>query len=146
MPGNRHDLDDEEYSSVLALRTALRQFLRASDRLAARAGLAPTQHQLLLAIRGCPHHDGPTITDVSHQLFLRHHSAVELVKRATLAGLVRPAADPTDRRLVRLRLTPRGRRQLARLTVEHLPEMRRLEQALRDLWDARPLGGQPGAR
>jgi DNA-binding MarR family transcriptional regulator len=133
--GDEHGLHDEDYRDLLAFRTALREFLHVSDRLAGQSGVAPAQHQLLLAIRGFPDGRGPTITDVSRQLFVRHHSAVELVKRAVASGLVRPAGDPVDRRLVRLRLTARGRRQLAELTLNHLPDMRRLERVLRDLWE-----------
>jgi DNA-binding MarR family transcriptional regulator len=125
--------DDESYRHLLALRTALRRFVRASDELAGQAGLAPAQHQLLLAIRGFQRSCGPTITDISHQLFVRHHSAVELVKRATVAGLVQPASDPLDRRLVRLRLTDRGSQRLEELTLSHLPEVQRLERSLRAL-------------
>jgi DNA-binding MarR family transcriptional regulator len=95
-------------------------------------GLTPVQHQLLLAIRG--HRPGaPTIGYVADALLLRHHSVVGLVDRAEAAGLVARRPDPDDNRVVRLRLTARGRRLLARVSDRHLEELARLETRLRSL-------------
>ena len=119
-------LPDEQYQELLAFRTSLRRFLRWSEQQAEAAGVTGQQHQLLLAIRG---HDGPgapTVGDVAEHLLLRHHSVVELVDRATDAGLVRRLADADDGRLVRLELTARGRDLLERLSAAHLEELARL--------------------
>ena len=119
-------LPDEQYRELLAFRTSLRRFLRWSEQQAEGAGVTGQQHQLLLAIRG---HDGPgapTVGDVAEHLLLRHHSVVELVDRATDAGLVRRLADADDGRLVRLELTARGRDLLERLSTAHLEELARL--------------------
>jgi DNA-binding MarR family transcriptional regulator len=119
-------LDGGQYQELLEFRTAVRRFLRWSDEQAASVGLTSQQHQLLLAIRG---HDGPsapTIGDVAEHLLLRHHSAVELVDRAELAGLVERAVDEADRRVVRLVLTPTGRRILDQLSAAHLEDLSRL--------------------
>jgi DNA-binding MarR family transcriptional regulator len=51
---------------------------------------------------------------------------VELVDRAAAAGLVERRPDTDDLRLVRLALTPAGTDKLARLSVVHLEELRRL--------------------
>jgi DNA-binding MarR family transcriptional regulator len=119
-------LPDRQYEELLAFRTALRRFLRWSDSQAAAAGLTGQQHQLLLAIRGNPGSGAPSIGDVADQLLLRHHSAVELVDRATDAGLVRRIADADDRRVVRLALTEKGQQVLARLSAAHVEELARL--------------------
>ncbi|MDQ1401451.1 MAG: hypothetical protein QOK20_3383, partial [Acidimicrobiaceae bacterium] len=50
--------------------------------------MTPAQHQLLLAIKGMRPGEAPTIGEIAEWLVLRHHSAVELVDRATTAGLV----------------------------------------------------------
>jgi DNA-binding MarR family transcriptional regulator len=119
-------LREEQYGQLLAFRTALRQFLRWSERQAASAGITAQQHQLLLAIRGHVGSEAPTIGEVAEHLLLRHHSAVELVDRAEQAGLVVRDVDERDRRVVRLALTPAGRRILGRLSSAHLDELARL--------------------
>ena len=126
-------MSDADYRRLLHLRTRLRGFLRWSETQARTAGLAPSQHQLLLAIRGHDDSRGPTIGEVADYLYLRHHSAVELAGRATEAGLVMRVSDETDARVVRLRLTRRGEGALADLAQLHLEELRRLAGHLQPL-------------
>lgn len=133
MPRAIPSLTDSDYRRLLALRTSLRGFLRWSEIQAKRVGLTAAQHQLLLAVRGHDHPDGPTIGELADYLFLRHHSAVGLVDRASQAGLVRRRSDPDDARVVRVRLTPEGRRALAELTRLHVEELARLTAHLRPL-------------
>ena len=114
------------YTKLLEFRTALRRFLRWSEAEARAAGLTPAQHQLLLAVRGHPSEEGPTIGELSEYLVLRHHSVVELIDRASKAGLVRRERDPDDHRVVRLALTADGRERIEQLSQLHLEELRRL--------------------
>ena len=127
------DLSDAEYAQLLSFRTSLREFLHWSEAQAREAGLTPAEHQLLLAIRGHPGPDPPTVGDVARSLLLRHHSAVQLIDRAEQRDLVRRQPDARDGRVVRLRLTPVGRRRLRRLSALHLEEIARLAPALRFL-------------
>jgi DNA-binding MarR family transcriptional regulator len=119
-----------DYERLLAFRAALRRFLRWSEGEAKAAGLTPMQHQLLLAVRGHPHAAGPTIGELSEYLVLRHHSVVELVDRASAAGLVRRERGDQDHRLVRVRLTADGDRRIEELSRLHLEELRRLAPVL----------------
>jgi DNA-binding MarR family transcriptional regulator len=128
-------LDQGQYERLLRFRTGLRRFLRWSAEQAALAGLTAAQHQLLLAVRGHPDPRGPTVGDVAGYLFLRHHSAVELIDRAQAAGLIERHADPDDGRAVRLGLTASGEERLAKLAAAHLEELGRLERKLHALWD-----------
>jgi uncharacterized protein YeaO (DUF488 family) len=136
-------LSDADYRELLLLRTGLRQFLRMSEDFAREVGLTPTQHQLLLAVRGHDDPAGPTIGDVASYLLLRHHSAVELVDRATAAGLLRRRVDRKDGRAVRLSLTAAGKRSLEQLSTRNLEELRRLAEHFRPLLD--DLGDRPDA-
>ena len=121
---SRH-LSDADYRQLLVFRDGLRRFLRWSEQHALDAGITPAQHQLLLAIRGHPG-GAPTIADVADHLLLRHHSAVGLVDRAVVAGLVERQADSRDHRAVRLRLTTSGTRRLRSLVKAHIDELDRL--------------------
>jgi DNA-binding MarR family transcriptional regulator len=128
--------DDTDYQALLQLRTGLRRFLRWSERDAEAAGLTPAQHQLLLAIRGHPDPQGPTIGDVAAYLLLRHHSVVGLVDRAESSGLVVRGRDPANNSMVRLQLTAKGSQQLEALSELHLEELSHLAPAMHALWDA----------
>jgi DNA-binding MarR family transcriptional regulator len=119
-------LPEDVYSRLLALRTGLRHFERWSAEQAQAAGLTPAQHQLLLAVRGHGDPRGPTISDVSEYLLLKHHSVVGLVDRAEAAGLIRRQRDPDDHRVVRLTLTKEGSARLEGLSSLHLTELERL--------------------
>ncbi len=126
-------MTDEDYQRLLGLRTGLRRFLRWSEEQAVTSGLTPSQHQLLLAIRGHPDPRGPTIADVAGSLLLRHNSAVGLVDRAEASGLVRRRRDRLDGRVVRLSLTRRGQRLLESLSERHLEELARLARQMEPL-------------
>ncbi len=127
------DLNDAQYSQLLEFRTALRQFLHWSEEQARAAGLSPAEHQLLLAIRGHPRREAPTVGDVAQSLLLHHHSAVQLIDRAEQHGLVHRKPDTRDRRVVRLQLSARGRARLTKLSAAHVEELARLAPALKSL-------------
>ena len=128
-------LATSDYRRLLRFRDGLRTFLKWSEEQAQTAGMTPAQHQLLLAIRGHPGEDAPTIGDVAEHLLLQHHSAVGLVDRAEKAGLVRRSPDREDHRIVRLSLTSKARRLLERISAANLEELRRLASRLRPLWE-----------
>lgn len=126
---------DTEYERLLQFRTGLRSFLKWSADQAGAAGLAPVQHQLLLAIRGHADHErGPTIGDVARYLLIKPHTAGELVSRSVAAGLVRKVADPMDARVVRLALTAKGGKKLESITEATFEELKRLAPRLNRLW------------
>jgi DNA-binding MarR family transcriptional regulator len=122
-----------DFERLLAFRVGLRSFQRWSEDQAREAGLTHVQHQLLVAVKGHPGTDPPAVSDLARYLLLRHHSAVELVDRAELAGLVRRTPDTRDARLVRVRLTGKGERILNELTPAHLMELHSLAAVLDEL-------------
>jgi DNA-binding MarR family transcriptional regulator len=123
----------QDFQHLLAFRVSLRQFQRWSEDQAQAAGLTHVQHQLLVAIKGHPGDESPTIGDLAAYLTLRHHSAVELVNRAEAADLVRRTSDPRDARVVRVKLTARGDRLVTELTQAHLDRLRELAAVLYEL-------------
>ena len=126
-------LDNAQFQALLEFRLALRRFNRWSEAQARAVGLTHAQHQLLLAIKGHPGPQSPTIGDVADYLLLRHHSAVELVNRAQAASLVTWTRDSVDGRIVRLSLTDKGEECIERLSQLHLAELRQLAPLLEHL-------------
>src|SRR6516164_5318725 len=122
-----------DFQNLLAFRTSLRRFLHWSQTQARAVGLTPAQHQLLVAIKGHPGSQDPTISDLAEYLLLRHHSVVELVDRAANAGVVVRSRDAEDGRLTRVMLTPDGEARLNRLGPAHLDELRNLAPVLDQL-------------
>jgi len=129
-------LSQEDFTHLLELRTGLRRFLRWSEQQAKSAGLTPAKHQLLLAIRGHPNPEGPTVSEIAGYLVLRHHSAVGLIDRAVSEGLVVRNSDPASRSVVRVTLTGKGAAKLDELSEAHLEEITHLAPTMRTLWDA----------
>jgi DNA-binding MarR family transcriptional regulator len=126
-------LQQKDFEHLLAFRSSLRRFQRWSEDQARDAGLTHVQHQLLVAVKGHPSTEPPTVRDLASYLLLRHHSTVELVDRAEVAGLVRRLPDSSDGRVVRIRLTARGERILNKLTPAHLVELHSLAAVLDEL-------------
>jgi DNA-binding MarR family transcriptional regulator len=129
-----------DFENLLAFRTSLRRFMHWSQTRARAVGLTPAQHQLLVAIKGHPGSQDPTISELAEYLLLRHHSVVELVDRAANAGVVARSRDAEDGRLTRVMLTPDGEARLSRLGPAHLDELRNLAPVLDQLvseWAAR---------
>lgn len=134
---------DEDYQRLLAFRNELREFLRWSEQVADDSGLTPSLHQLLLVVRGHCAAVGPTIGQAADALHVRHHSAVELARRAENVGLLVRERDPLDHRRMRLELTDRGREQLEALTRAHLPRIEALAEVLDQVVQRPAPGRQP---
>ena len=113
-----------DYRALAEFRYQLRRFLRVSEEVARAAGLEPQQHQLLLAVKGVPEGQSPTIAWVAERLQLKHHSVVGLVDRLARRQLIVRRRDPADQRRALLSLTPAAERTLHRLSLEHQQEIR----------------------
>ena len=122
-----------EYQALAQLRYVIRNFLAFSAEAARSCDIEPQQHQLLLAIKGLPPKQRPTIGFAANRLQLQHHSAVELVKRSVARGLLKREEGESDHREVLLRVTPLGERLLMKLSLAHRNELR---LAASDLIDA----------
>lgn len=126
-------LTPADYRLLAEFRYVLRRFLAFSERAAQDAGLAPQQHQALLAIKGHADSGAPTIGALAERLAIRHHSAVGLVDRLVEAGFVKRTTTEADRRRVTLSLTRKGEDVLAKLSSAHRAELRRVTPELKPL-------------
>jgi len=115
--------NDSIIQTLAEFRYELRRFLHFSEHSAINAGLHPKQHQLLLQIAGAPGKAEVTVAYASERLGIKHNSAVELVDRSQREGLLKRAADPTDKRRARLRITRKGKLILGRLAGDHVREL-----------------------
>jgi len=115
-----------EYETLADLRYSLRQFLRFSEEAAQSAGIMPQQHQALLAIKAAAGNHGISVGELAERLQIRHHSAVGLVDRLVLKGLVARRQNGADRRQVHLALTARGAKTLEKLSAVNKEELRRI--------------------
>ena len=122
----RYGLTTEEYARLAGFRLAVRRFLRFSEAAAVKVGLSGQHYQAMLALRAW-NGEGPfTIADLARQLLIKHNSAVELVDRLVAEDLLSREHSSADRRKVELRLTPRGRKLLARLAAVHRAELQKI--------------------
>ncbi|HWA69841.1 MAG TPA: MarR family transcriptional regulator [Rhizomicrobium sp.] len=131
MTSSRRRLGKGDYQSLADFRYVLRQFLSFSEEAATRTGLAPQQHQALLAIKGAG--GKMSIGDLAQRLLVRPHSAVGLVDRLVDAKLLQRDTDQKDRRRVLLSLTPTAESVLKSLTVAHRDELNRVAPTLKSL-------------
>lgn len=120
----------EMLRALAEFRHRLRQFQHFSEAAAEKAGLHPQQHQLLLQIAGAPAGTQVTVGYVAERLGLRHNSVVELSERCAAAGLVARRHDASDRRCVLLEVSPKGRKMLERLSIDHARELNELAPRL----------------
>jgi DNA-binding MarR family transcriptional regulator len=120
-----------DYQLLADFRHLLRQFLSFSEEAATQAGLAPQQHQALLAIKGAG--GAMSIGDLAQRLLIRPHSAVGLVDRLVEAKLLKRDADKLDRRRVLLTLTPKANGVIETLTTTHREELGRIAPVLKSL-------------
>jgi DNA-binding MarR family transcriptional regulator len=99
--------------AVAEFRSALRHFLRRSEKVARQSGLTPQRYTLLMMIKGAPGGDEQsTVTELAERLQLAQSTVTELVRRAETAGLVEREQSQRDARVAHLRLTSEGERRL----------------------------------
>lgn len=123
-------MKNAEYRALAEFRYQIRSFLNLSEQAARAAGLEPQHHQLLLAVKGAPRAHETTISYLAERLHLQHHSLVELLDRLEARRLVRRVRSRADRRVVLVRITPRGERLLRQLSLHHRNLLRSAGPAL----------------
>ena len=113
-------MDGERLNAEAAMRgaefrSALRRFLRRSERIARSSGLTPQRYLLLLMIKGAEDlSERSTVTELADRLQLAQSTVTELVSRAEDVGLVVRERSSEDGRIAHLRLSEEGERRLAK--------------------------------
>jgi DNA-binding MarR family transcriptional regulator len=124
----------QDVIAVAEFRSALRHFLRRSEKISRQSGLTPQRYMLLMMIKGAP--DGSeqsTVTALAERLQLAQSTVTELVRRAESAGLIEREQSQRDARVAHLRLTPDGERRLMLAFTALETERRQLRDAFSHL-------------
>ena len=118
-------VDAPDYRALADFRYHVRRFFAFSEETTKAAGIAPAQYQAMLAIRAHAEPMPMSISQLAERLFIKLNSAVELVQRLEVAGLVDRARSVRDHRRVELALTAIGCAVIERLAELHIDEHRR---------------------
>jgi DNA-binding MarR family transcriptional regulator len=126
----------EEIIAVADFRSALRTFMRESERVARQSGLTPQRYLLLLMIKGAPDRsEESTVTELARRLQLAQSTVTELVSRAEESGLVERRQSGVDGRVAHLRLTDEGERRLELSFTGLETERRQLRDAVEHMFE-----------
>ena len=123
-------LSASDYAALAEFRHQLERFLNRRRRAARMAGLQPKQYQLMLAVKGVPKGQQPTVGEIAERLQIQNHSVVELVDRLEKRRYIQRQRDQADRRVVHLIITPAGEAVLSKLVTASLTELRTEAPAL----------------
>ena len=121
---NSRPLQEAEYMALAEFRYQLRRFLRNMEEEVRQFGINPQQYQLVLAVRGLPKAQVPTISCLAERMQLNHNSMVELVDRCEERKMLRRVRSASDRRQVTLAITPEGEALLRKLGSAARQELR----------------------
>jgi DNA-binding MarR family transcriptional regulator len=138
-----------DYRVLAALRFEIRRFLAFSEKAAREAGVEPQQHQLMLAVKGLPAGQRPTIRALAERLCVEHHTTVALVDKLEARGFVTRERGRDDRREVFVHLTAPGAALLRRLSALHRAQLISVGPdmvlALQAILESRKSGRRPAA-
>lgn len=142
-------LTEAEYVALAEFRFQLRRFMRTMEEEVRAQQVNPQQYQLVLAIKGLPKSDVPSISCLAERMQLNHNSMVELVDRCEERGLIRRLRSATDRRQVTLAITSDGENLLKKLGNAARGELKNIshhlvESVLKVTGDQRPARGIMG--
>jgi DNA-binding MarR family transcriptional regulator len=125
-------LTEAEYVALAEFRFQLRRFMRNMEEEVRQLHANPQQYQLVLAIKGLPKSEVPSISCLAERMQLNHNSMVELVDRCEESGLVRRMRSGADRRQVTLSITTEGELLLKKLGSAARNELKSIGHQLID--------------
>jgi DNA-binding MarR family transcriptional regulator len=99
---------------MLQLMLTREAIVRVQEQLFEAHGLTIQQYNVLRIVRGGPTKGHP-IYEIERRMIYRFANVTRLVDRLELQGLLKRVADPKDRRVSRVVITPKGRRLMDRL-------------------------------
>jgi len=113
---------------LLGCSTAIEKKARAM--LVERFATTLPRFDVLAALDRAP--DGLMMSELSSQLLVSNGNVTAIVSRLVEDGLITRTQDKSDRRILRVRLTPKGRRDFRLMAAEHEKWIERLLSDLAD--------------
>ncbi len=126
-------VDKSEFEALADFRYQLRRFMRFSELLTRRHGIANQQYWLLLQIKGFPGRDWALVGELAERLQAHQHGVVSLVSRCEKLGLVERRPGREDRRAVEVHLTAAGESLTESIALHHREEVKLLGGVFREL-------------
>ncbi|MBI5240364.1 MAG: MarR family transcriptional regulator [Elusimicrobia bacterium] len=124
--GLPHKIVSEDHELLLSVVLAAQMLEKEADRLLARFGLTRSQLNILMLLRYQSREPGPDHQSLGRMLVVNRSNVTGLLDRMEAAKLVERAADPEDRRVKRVRLTPKGFKILVeaeKVYMRHVEEL-----------------------
>jgi DNA-binding MarR family transcriptional regulator len=121
-PKSRAQLPTGLYEGLAGFRLAMRRFMAHSSAALAEADVTSQQYQAMLVIKTAES-GRVMMRELSEQMLMQPHGAVQLVDRLAAAGFVERVPSETDKRSVLIALTAKGGgllEDLARIHVNGL--------------------------
>ena len=112
--GDDHDFDQTVVDLEELLRHVNNVIRRAGRKILSEFDMTPPQLNALLQLQ---HHGNLTIGELSEKLYLAFSTATDLINRMERNELVARERDIADRRVVRLRILPKGTQLLDEIIV-----------------------------
>ena len=112
-----------DFEALADFRYQIRRYLRFSETISQQHGITALQYLLLLQLKGYPGREWATIAELAERLQSHHHGVVTLVTRCEDAGLVERRKGEGDKRVVQVRLLPKGEEFVARLALLHREQL-----------------------
>jgi DNA-binding MarR family transcriptional regulator len=122
----RPDLDAAPMGVVGRLSRASRLLERGLTPVFAEHGLQPGEFDILATLRRAAGSLGVGAGALASSAMVTSGAITNRIDRLVAKGLVTRDLDPTNRRAVRIALTPAGRQLVDRAVVEHVANERRL--------------------
>jgi DNA-binding MarR family transcriptional regulator len=117
-----------EQDAFVSLQRAAARLMDGVAELLKPYGLSPAQYNALRILRGA-HPEQLNCRQVASRMMTREPDLTRLIDRLEKAGLVRRERQPSDRRVVRIGMTPAGLALLARID-EPMLALHRLQFAV----------------
>ncbi len=110
--GMPHDIISEKHETLMNIVVAAHMLEREGDRLVQPFGISMPQFNILMLLRYQANSEGPDQQSLGRMLVVNRSNITGLLDRMEKNGLVERVGEKADRRIKRVRLTPKGRKNL----------------------------------
>jgi DNA-binding MarR family transcriptional regulator len=123
----------ESHERILLWRSSVQSFLHGSKAILKRHGVNTRAYHAMLEVWASGG-KGLSVGNVAELIHVAHNSAVGVVDQLCRKGLAVRKRDADDRRVVHVQLTDQGRMVLAALVDDHLRELNKVSEDLRQVF------------